>query len=316
MKRFPLALLIIAIATTIRAASITTDNFNDDALNSALWSTVTRSTNATVVETNGALRLRQRGTLVTQRNFKTCDITGRFQIGTSDRLVVWTRTDASGTNPFADLDNGILFRVQKDNDTIGIDQWDYLNGGDLVLTQRQFHMPPTTFAWMPFRVTDDGTNCAFYLGSFDVPLLTATTTFRGGDKVAFNNNQLSEAALDDVRIESADTALTHHFIGVWYSTKAPPFAQRTAGEIELRLLDDGSLDVLTTRNGILRGSGMGTWRQTGNAGSRLAMRFTNYVGTAYRFTGTARRKTGQDYHANGTFRASGFRGKWQATPEE
>lgn len=184
--------LIAALALTITGftakAQILTDEFNSSVIDSSKWFTINRADGAAVSESGGSGILHNRGTLVSLQNFTSYDITGRFRFTGSgpDRFIAWTRTQGTSTNPYSDLDDGIVFRFQQDVSKVGIDVWNYFGNSNIILAEAPVSIPSNT--WFDYRVTDDGTNVALYFNDLITPLITGTTSFAIGNKIAFNNS--------------------------------------------------------------------------------------------------------------------------------
>lgn len=121
--------------------------------------------------------------------FKACDIVGRFRVAgqRDERFVIWTRATGLATNPYGDLDDGIVFRVQVENDTIGIDEWNFQTGISRNLAAGKLRIE--TGKWYDFRVVDTGLLVRFYIENLERPLLTASTNFRKGGRIGFNNKE-------------------------------------------------------------------------------------------------------------------------------
>lgn len=185
--------ITVGLVAAAANAQLLFDDFNDTAIDSSKWSTITRAAGASVSESGGSAKLHNRGTLISLQNFTTYDITGRFQFtgSGSDRFIAWTRTSGISTNVHSDLDDGVVFRFQQDISKVGIDVWN--SPVNQTLAEAPVSLPNNT--WFNYRVTDDSTNVALYFNDLNTPAITASTNFISGNKAAFNN------ALFDVTTE-------------------------------------------------------------------------------------------------------------------
>lgn len=197
-----LALCSMSLLASFAAATNIADDFSDNTLNTSIWSTITRASGSSVSLNNGYLSLSSRGTVITKSSFSSADIVGKFRFtgSGSDRFVVWTRTSGNSTNPYSDLDDGIVFRFQQDTGTVGIDAWNY-SIGNTPLAETSATLPNDE--WLDFRVTDDGINVELYLNNLDTPILTATSTLSTGEKIAMNNALFDVTTqIDFISVES------------------------------------------------------------------------------------------------------------------
>ena len=227
------------ISFNLQAETLLNDNFNGSTLNGALWDTFTSSltpagTSGAVYLSNGNLILVNRGTIITKQGFDTTfDLSGNFRIeGNYDRVSIYLRTTGASTNPWKDQDNGIFINFQQDTygdfskRWIGIAEWSVggLNNLTGVYTNdpnTYYNQLATTSANIPsytslnYRITDDGYNIAVYLENLSTPILTASTSFAPGNRIAFNNgyshNQIS---IDSIQIVPEPSALSLLVVGL------------------------------------------------------------------------------------------------------
>ena len=237
--RLLVSLFFLFIAFNLQAQTLLNDNFDGSTLNGALWDTFTSSltpagTTGAVYLSNGNLILVNRGTIITKQAFNTpFDISSNFRIeGNYDRVGIFLRTTGSSTNPWKDQDNGIFINFQQDTygdfskRWIGIAEWSVgglnnLTGGYTNDPNTYYKQLATTSANIPsntllnYRITDDGYNIAVYLGNLTTPILTASTSFSPGNRVAFNNgysgNQIS---IDSIQIVPEPSALSLLAVGL------------------------------------------------------------------------------------------------------
>lgn len=203
----------------LNADVLFTDSFDGSAIDSSKWDVITSpytpaGTTGAVYVNGGNVVLVNRGTIITKSEFTlSYELTGRFRIdGNIDRFGIFLRTTGTSTNPWKDQDNGVFinFQQEKINDPnqawIGITEWSvggllyptapYTNDSNChnsILTTVDADIPSNT--WLNFKITDDGSNVSVYLSDLDNALLSASTTFAPGSRIAFNNgysnNQVS-----------------------------------------------------------------------------------------------------------------------------
>ena len=72
-----------------------------------------------------------------------------------------------------------------------------------------------SYTSLNYRITDDGYNIAVYLENLSTPILTASTSFAPGNRIAFNNgyshNQIS---IDSIQIVPEPSALSLLVVGL------------------------------------------------------------------------------------------------------
>lgn len=180
------------------------DNFDDSSLDRSKWATITRANGSSVETTDGLLVLKNRGTVVTDAEFDSFDVRGRFRFTgqPSDRFVVFIRTSGSSENEFSDLDDGLVIRFQRDIAKVGIDEWNHPNNRTLAETDADLSMN----TWLDFRIHDDGSQVVVYFNDLETPLLSVPTFFRPGAKLAMNNGLFDHTVeIDYIEIDQIHT---------------------------------------------------------------------------------------------------------------
>ena len=231
--------VFISIFSSLQAQSLLNDNFESSALNGSLWDTFTSpltpaGTSGAVYLSNGNLVLVNRGTIITKQGFNTpFDLNSNFRIeGNYDRVGIYLRTTGASTNPWKDQDNGIFINFQQDTygdfskRWIGIAEWSVgglndLTGAYTNDSNTYYNQLATTPANIPsntllnYRITDDGYNIAVYLENLSTPILTASTSFAPGNKIAFNNGYSgNQIAIDSVEIIPETSAVSLLDVGL------------------------------------------------------------------------------------------------------
>jgi hypothetical protein len=215
-----LAVLVAAVAmvtlgtgSEARADTILLqDNFNDNFLNPALWTTVTGNPGSSIVEQNQRLEITNRAYLNTQQQFDPSALGGLHISGTwtinqgSDLPIVMTRSDDSGT-----MGDGILFGFYAKDDVVFISQTIAGAGASLA----SMSLPSNAGEVFNFDIFDDGLNVSFRLtevgGDGTTGFLSAVSgTHYASNRVVFDNRErVSDfgdfnhtAFLDDVTISA------------------------------------------------------------------------------------------------------------------
>jgi len=221
MFRIALILTLI-LSASLRADVVLTDTFNGSVLDNTKWDIYTSpstpaGTAGSVTIANGAVTLANRGTIITKQEFSNgFDLVGRFRFdGVSDRFMVFTRTTGTSTNPWKDQDNGIFYNFQQDVGQVGISEWTvgglsnlgnpYTSDANCWLNQlasAPAYLPSNE--WLDFRITDNGSMVALYLGDLIHPVVTAASTFNPGKHISFNNsyNPGQVVSMDSVAVAS------------------------------------------------------------------------------------------------------------------
>src|SRR5687767_4244152 len=123
MKTFFASILLFANCALAQFSI--NDQFNGSSIDPAVWSIVRPESASSVVVSGGAAIITGRGGLVSVQTATSYEISGSFKfIGDgTDRFVVFTRTTGAIDPAFKDIANGLVFRFQQDNSTVGIDEW-------------------------------------------------------------------------------------------------------------------------------------------------------------------------------------------------
>lgn len=175
------------------------DDFDDDAINQRLWNVRLPFGASAVSESNGSANLHSRGMLESvfgvSREFT---MEGRVQMNhPSDYFRIAIRSSLAEADPVWHDPDGVLVAIEGGGHVfigeIGI--------GGLVVT----NIPIQTGRFIRFRVTDDGSTIRLFLDDATVPLLTASTSYRKGDRIAFYNREFGAvtAQLDFVEISAS-----------------------------------------------------------------------------------------------------------------
>lgn len=211
---FTVAVCLIE-ATRLQATVLLQDDFNDNSLNPAKWTTSLPRFGSHVYEQNQRVELYNRGYLITQNQFEPAALGGMkisgnwtFTFATlpdHDFLQIVTRTDANSAGPSGEVTSGISFVI---------------NGNDaLVIQDKTNNITLTTLTPFPiedgnsfhFEVIDDGFNLNFFVqeigGDGTSAVASATSTLVSPiNRVAFYNreelNHNEIGYLDDVMIEA------------------------------------------------------------------------------------------------------------------
>jgi hypothetical protein len=188
------------------------DNFNDNLLDAAKWTTRLTSAGGgtpTVTETNGRIEIGSRGYLVTQQDFDPVAVgglrvAGRWTFGNDDFLQILTRSDGQPAGQFGETLNGIEFFAFDTGDSFSIAR--KVNGVSTTLASGSLSIQAGEV--FDFEILDNGTNLIFTLtqvgGDGTVgQLIASDTTDFALDRVVFHNRESGRVAnLDDVFISS------------------------------------------------------------------------------------------------------------------
>lgn len=201
MKRILLFLLWTSGALAQFAIN---DQFNGSAIDGSTWVITTPESASSVQASGGAAILTGRGGLVSVQRGTSCQIVGSFKFtGDTDRFVVFTRTTGAVDSRWKDIANGLVFRFQQDNSTVGIDEWNSATPeSGRVLVQATCPLPSNTT--INFKIIDTGSTVSLYVNDLTNPIITTTSTFAAGNRIALDNNWPSgcRVALDYITVSS------------------------------------------------------------------------------------------------------------------
>jgi len=233
-----LILSLLALGYQSASAQLFVDNFDGSAIDSSKWDVITSpytpaGTTGAVYVSGGNAFLVNRGTIITKSEFTSpYELTGRFRIETNrDRFAIFLRTIGTSTNPWKDQDNGIFINFQGETWNnpnqawIGISEWSvgglidltapYTNDSNCHLNQLasiDANIPSNT--WLNFKITDDGNHLSVYLNDLDNALLSASTTFAPGSRIAFNNGYGNcQASIDSILVVPEPSSLSLLVLG-------------------------------------------------------------------------------------------------------
>jgi hypothetical protein len=214
--------LLLAFSASLKADFVLTETFDGSVLDHTKWDIYTSpstpaGTAGSVSVANGTATLANRGTIITKQEFSNgFDLVGRFRFdGVTDRFMVFTRSTGASTNPWKDQDNGIFYNFQQDSGQVGISEWTVgglSNPGNAytsdancwlnALSSAPAYLPSNE--WIDFRITDNGSMVALYLGDLANPIVTATTVLSPGNRISFNNsyNPGQVVSIDSVTVAS------------------------------------------------------------------------------------------------------------------
>lgn len=172
------------------------DNFDGTSIDTSLWEVSLPFGSSQVSQANGAVTLISRGGLNTVASFAGSeDIQGRFQFsGNNDSFRIVFRSDLSFNSP----------TMEKSGMIVVFDQ----NGGVQIGESEISSLAIGTFdpsGWIDFRIADDGNAVNLYVNDASTPLLTASSSYRTGDRIGFYNREISGTAVD---IDSLQIAVT------------------------------------------------------------------------------------------------------------
>ncbi len=180
-------------------AQLLYDNFNGTSIDANLWSVHHPFTDSSAAEAGGIMTIRNRGGLISQSSLTgTLQIDGRFQFSgnTHDLFTFVIRTNGVSTQPQGTFDNGIRFNWLKQSDAgtplniVSIDEI-VAGGSDINLALGNYNFQYNQY--YDFRITDDGTHLALYFVDMQAPLLTASNSTHGGNRIGFYNREGAEA---------------------------------------------------------------------------------------------------------------------------
>lgn len=247
LMRMLFSAMLAMLAPLAQAQVLLQDNFDDNALDPALWmvDTAIPQGAASVVETGQHVELTNRGHLITVQEFDpaTFDVlavSGEWTFATGDDFMqVLTRSDGQPAGGFGETFNGIEFFVFPDADQVGISA--RVDGASTTLGSGS--APINTGETFTFVITDDGTNVSFQLTEVGGDGTTITLNGSSGtayalDHVVFHNREFSGithvAHLDNVAI--AGTPLADLAV-----TKSASSAQTVAGDTPTYTIEVGNL---------------------------------------------------------------------------
>lgn len=172
------------------------DDFNDGSIDASLWTTLLPFSGGSfgvsaLTESGGSLLFQNRGTLITKQDFGAVDIYGRFTISgsTEDMFKVVLRTDGSFTGEHNESANGIAVRFGH----VGYNSYN-IEFEHRVTPQNGIALADATYTInmntaYDFRITDNGSQIAFYITDFNTPVLTTTTSIDEGNKIVLYNRE-------------------------------------------------------------------------------------------------------------------------------
>jgi hypothetical protein len=196
VSRAVAVLVALLCIETVAQGQVLQDDFNGSAINTSLWNTSTPFSDSSITESGGFAVFQNRGRLSTAAAMPSVlDIRGRFSFvgNVHDSFQVDTRTDGTSVNHYGGFDRSLVFGFVIQNDlgqttgNIGIHH--NLSGDTNYLEVAQGTFPLALNTFYDFRITDDGTNVALYIGDLTTPFLTGTDTIASGNKLGIFNRE-------------------------------------------------------------------------------------------------------------------------------
>ncbi len=200
-----LGFVLLFLVQNGRAFQIS-DDFNGTQVDTNSWQTYIGFANSSLVESNGFLRIRNGGELISRKPFTPpFEIQGevRFSGSQYDNLTLVFRSTGQRAIDSIEPTNGISIRIEP----VG----DGSSSSNLFTAQRQGDSFVYSTAirslvkgqFYPFRLSDSGTAFSFYFGDLTTPLLTGNETPSPGDTVILFNHlapATSQFDLDSIQI--------------------------------------------------------------------------------------------------------------------
>jgi hypothetical protein len=180
------------------------DNFNGSSVNASLWNVILPFAQSQITESGGSLTTTGRGTLATVAGFDfPAIISGTVTLNNSnEHFETVLRTDLSVWPPdvqFHEL-TGIIVVFSADGNQITIEQLTAGQPNPITLASASFNF--TVGQPYNFAISDDKTNIVLSINGTQI--LSGTSTFTSGDKIAFDSRELSttSSSLDFINIQS------------------------------------------------------------------------------------------------------------------
>lgn len=187
-RRGFIPVLVLCAITCSAHAQILQDDFNGSAINTSLWNTSTPFSDSSIMESGGYAVFQNRGRLSTVPPIPlVLDITGSFAFvgNIHDSFQIDTRTDGTSVDQYGGFNSCVQFGFTIQND-LGQTTSNIAIAVNISGDTNYVQVGRGTYAlaldtFYNFRITDDGTNVALYIGNLTTPLLTGSTSLLTGD---------------------------------------------------------------------------------------------------------------------------------------
>jgi len=200
MKISSLTALFALLSAVVPTSAIEiTDNFDNGVIDTSLWGISLPFGGSQVQETGGNAVLTGRGGLNTLASFAgPVEIAGSFSFaGALDHFRIVFRSDLAFNSPTMERSGMIVIFAQAGEVQIGESEISSLAIGTF-----------NPAGNVDFRILDDGTTVNLFVNDAVTPLLTAASSHRTGDKIAFYNREFpfNVLQIDHLQISSVPEA--------------------------------------------------------------------------------------------------------------
>ncbi len=172
------------------------DDFSDDSISTNFWTVRLPFGASSVSERDGMASLRSRGMLQSRLGVSTeFSLEGRFKLNQPlDYLRIALRSSLAESDPVWHDPDGVLVAIEASGQVFIAEY----GREPISLT----NIAIGTGRFIDFRLIDDGTTIQLFLDGSTTPLLTASTAFRMGDRIALYNREFDglNAELDYLEI--------------------------------------------------------------------------------------------------------------------
>ena len=172
------------------------DEFNGTAIDASHWIVQKAFGNSSVTATNGRVTLRNAGRLIAAWPFANVRIKGRFRFAgaSDDSFAVSLRSDSRFLEGQGGWPSGLLVRLKATATAAGessgsVAVFDLSRGA--LLTQKAVAPQPNTDH--EFQIVDDGRDITVFVGTPGEPVLAQPFTPSDGNRIVFQNRELTVA---------------------------------------------------------------------------------------------------------------------------
>lgn len=172
-------------------ANFLRDDFVDGRIDNTVWVARTPFSGSAAVESNGVLNMTGRGGLLAIPEFSLpVEIRGSVRISSLDEIFrVVTRTRGTQGNPSGEYDDGYAFTFSNHDTPYVRASIERIVPPTVITIQTQSPTAIIEGEYFEFRITDDGTNMALYVGDLKSPLISYSTTESFGNRIGFYNRE-------------------------------------------------------------------------------------------------------------------------------
>jgi hypothetical protein len=185
--------LLALLPTALSAQVLLTDDFNDSAINPALWTVSTPYADSSVTESSGYLQVQNRGRLTANQNFTSpYSITGSIQLSNNEfsnaKIVIRSDNGSIGAAEMGGI--AIQFSVREDGGSYQNQLGIFTNGAPIESSASSFIDATLDLdTWYSFEIRDTGSEVSLYWNGSVTPTVALSTSYSIGSTIGFYNRE-------------------------------------------------------------------------------------------------------------------------------